>query len=64
MEQGRTEILLTLLQDLSGGRSRIGRRRVIEEGHFGKNSIIVHKSRLGLSQPGEATTAQLEITSR
>ena len=64
MEQGKTEILLTLLQDLGNGRSCIGRMRVIKGEHFGKNSIIVHKSKLDLSQPGEAATAQLEITSQ
>ena len=64
MEQGRTEIVLTHLQDLSGGGTCIGRRRVIKGGHFGKTSIIIHRSKLGLSKLGEAATAQSEITPR
>lgn len=41
VEHGRAEILLTFAQDLVGGGSGVGRRRVVEGGHFGNENLIL-----------------------
>ena len=59
IEHGVAEILLSLLQDLGGGGAGVGRRGVVEWGHFGNRSIGFGEWRvllLGLLREGETGT--------
>lgn len=43
MEDGRVEELVALTEDLVGGGAGVGRRSVVEGGHFGKRGLIFLK---------------------
>lgn len=49
MEDGGVEILPALGEDLVGGGAGVGRRGVVEGGHFGKKGLILSE---GLGEGG------------
>ena len=60
-EYGRAEILLPLLQDIGSGRAVVGRRRVIEGGHFGEKEVVFLERSLVLDELGEVPTPLKEM---
>lgn len=58
MEDGGVEILPALGEDLFGGGAGVGRRGVVEGGHFGKKGFIICK-RLGEGRFGAREEASV-----